>query len=826
MTVSTGTRLGPYEILAPLGAGGMGEVFRARDPRLGRDVAIKVLAREASESPERRLRFEKEARAASALNHPSIVSIYDIGTAEGTTYIAMELVDGATLRDSLSGATTAKRLLDIACPIADGLAKAHAAGIVHRDLKPENVMISKDGFVKILDFGLAKLAETEERNVSEIPTGTTPGMVMGTVGYMAPEQATGKPVDFRCDQFSLGTILYELASGKRAFRRETSAETLVAIIRDEPEPLGQLSPKLPPPLRWIIERCLSKDPEQRYASTRDLARDLAMLREHLPEATSSGEMHAPALEEGEAAPSFQRLSFQRGTILSARFAPDGRTVIYGASWDGNPTKLYSTRPESPESSALMLPDAEILAISANGMMAISLERHWSGRFIWSGTLAQVSMLGGAPREILEDVQWADWSPDGSALAIVRNVSGKIRVEYPIGNVLYETAGWISHPRVSPDGTLVAFLVHPVHGNDMGSVCAVDRNGKLRELTSDWVTTYGLAWSKNGREIWYTATRAGVARTIWAVSLAGETRMLLRTPGELTIHDISKDGGVLVTSDNGKVGIVGLPPGQEKERDLSLLDWSRVCDLSADGKTVLFDESGEGSGAAGGVFVRKTDGSPAVRLGDGRAGAFSPDGKWVISQSQLPPHNARLLPVKAGTPRELHHSGLATHAARWLPDGHHVLLLANEPNAGLRLFVQSVDGGEPRAVTPEGTGVGFFPVSPDGKFVVAQGADHQFALYPLDGGDPQPLPTLTPDDRPIRWTPMGNSLYVFRRGDLPSTVMQLDLATGRKERVLDLMPPDPAGIVEIVSVQLTPDAASYAYSYHRILSDLLLVGGLK
>jgi serine/threonine protein kinase/Tol biopolymer transport system component len=826
VTIPAGTKLGPYEILAPIGAGGMGEVYRARDARLGRDVAIKVLSADAADSADRRARFEKEARAASALNHPNIVSIFDIGTADGIVYIAMELVDGATLREFLpSGALPPKKILDIACQVTDGLAKAHDAGIVHRDLKPENVMISKDGFVKILDFGLAKLVENAGENASDFPTGTTPGMVMGTVGYMSPEQAAGRPLDFRSDQFSLGTILYEMAAGKKAFRRDTAAETLVAIIRDEPEPLAQANAKLPPPLRWIVERCLEKDPEERYASTRDLAHDLATLREHLAEATGSGEMPAAGLV-APSVPSFQRLSFQRGTILSARFAPDGRTVIYGASWDGSPTKLFSTRPESPESSALMLPDAEILAISANGMMAISLDRHWAGRFIWSGTLAQVSMLGGAPREILEDVQWADWGLDGASLAIARSVSGKNRIEFPIGTVLYETAGWVSHPRVSPDGTLVAFLIHPVHGNDMGSICVVDRSSRVRMLTSDWVTVYGLSWPRHGKEIWFTATRAGVARAIWSVSLSGETRMLLRTPGELTIHDVSRDGGVLVTSDNGKVGIVGLPPGQEKERDLSLLDWSRVCDLSIDGKTVLFDESGEGSGAAGGVFARKTDGSPAVRLGDGRAGSFSPDGKWVVSLAQLPPHNARLLPVKAGTPRALEHGRLAVHAARWLPDGHHVLLLANEPDAGLKLYIQSVDDGPPRPITPEGTGVGFFPVSPDGKFVVAQGPDHQFSLYSLEGGEPQPIPTLTSDDRPIRWTPMGNSLYVFRRGDLPSTVMQLDLSTGRKERVLDLMPPDPAGIVEIVSVQLTPDAASYAYSYHRILSDLLLVEGLK
>ena len=827
MPVATGTRLGPYEILAPLGAGGMGEVYRARDPRLGRDLAIKVLAREASESADRRSRFEKEARAASALNHPTIVSIFDIGEADGATYIAMELVDGTTLRDAFpSGPMPAKRILDIVCPMADGLAKAHAAGIVHRDLKPENVMVSKDGFVKILDFGLAKLTDAAPENVSEIPTGTTPGMVMGTAGYMSPEQAGGRAVDFRSDQFSLGAILYEMASGHRAFRRDTSTETLVAIIRDEPQALVAANPKLPPPLRWIIERCLAKDPELRYASTRDLARDLAILREHLAEASSSGELRVPDLETAAPEPaSFQRLSFQRGTILSARFAPDGRTVIYGASWDGQPTKLFSTRPESPESSALMLPDCEILAISGSGLMAVSLDRHWAGRFIWSGTLAQVSMLGGAPREILEDVQWADWGPDGSSLAVVRNVSGRHQIEYPIGKVLYQTAGWISHPRVSPDGRRVAFLDHPAPGNDAGSVKIVEADGKVRVLSEGWITAYGLAWGPGGREVWFTATRTGVARAIWAATLSGETRMLLRTPGELTIHDVSKDGGVLVTSDNGKVGIVGLPPGQEKERDLSLLDWSRVSDLSPDGKIVLFDESGEGSGASGGAFIRKTDGSPAIRLGNGRAEAFSPDGKWVASLTLQ--GQASILPVKAGTSRTFEHPGLVAHAARWTPDGKKLLLLANAVGGGLRLFVHALDDAPPRPITPEGCAPGFLPISADGRYIVVQGPDQVFSMYPIEGDEPpQPIPILTPDDRPIRWTPMGNSLYVFRRGELPAQIMRLDLATGRKERVLELMPPDPAGVVEIVSVRLTPDAASYAYSYHRILSDLLLVEGLK
>src|SRR5438876_3478996 len=297
MTLSTGSRLGPYEILAPLGAGGMGEVYRARDERLRREVAVKVLVSELSADPARRKRFEQEARSASSLNHPNIVTIYDIGSTDSTVYIAMELIDGRTLRDlQQDGLLPTRRLLDIAFQISDGLAKAHGAGIVHRDLKPENIMVTKDGVVKILDFGLAKLLLRETTHGDDSATAieqTQPGTVMGTIGYMSPEQASGKPVDFHSDQFSLGSILYELATGNRAFQRDTSAETLTAIIREEAEPVGKINANVPAPFRWILERCLAKDPEERYASTRDLARDVRSIREHLSEASVPGGVPAP-----------------------------------------------------------------------------------------------------------------------------------------------------------------------------------------------------------------------------------------------------------------------------------------------------------------------------------------------------------------------------------------------------------------------------------------------------------------------------------------------------------------------------------------------------
>ncbi|HEY3171438.1 MAG TPA: protein kinase [Thermoanaerobaculia bacterium] len=299
MALPSGTLLGPHEILAPLGAGGMGEVYRARDSRLGREVALKILPAALASDPQRLRLLEHEARSASALNHPNIVTIYEVGRADSTFYIAMELVEGASLRELiLAGPVPLRRLLSIAAQIADGLAKAHGAGIVHRDLKPENLMVSNDGFVKILDFGLAKLIPVRSESVSDLSTSSREEIdasgIAGTVGYMSPEQASGRPLDFRSDQFSFGAVLYELATGARAFRRETPVQTLAAILEDDPEPIASLNSRLPAPLCWIIERCLSKDPDERYASTRDIARDLVALRERLLEAPTETRDTRPA----------------------------------------------------------------------------------------------------------------------------------------------------------------------------------------------------------------------------------------------------------------------------------------------------------------------------------------------------------------------------------------------------------------------------------------------------------------------------------------------------------------------------------------------------
>jgi eukaryotic-like serine/threonine-protein kinase len=857
MPLSPGTRLGPYEIVSPLGAGGMGEVYRARDTRLGRDVAVKVLLPEVSGDDSRRHRFEQEARSASALNHPNIVTVYDVGSVDSTIYLAMELVEGRTLREMLAdGALPSRKVLDVAVQVADGLAKAHEAGLVHRDLKPENLIVSKDGFVKILDFGLAKLTEmTSSDGVSSLQTmagapGTVPGTVMGTVGYMSPEQASGRDVDFRSDQFSFGSILYEIATGQRAFQRNTGAETLTAIIREEPVPVGQANPRVPAPVRWIVERCIAKEPEERFASTKDLARDLRSLRDHLSETSATETIGVPAarprprsawlvpavalvvgavlatlgaklLAGSHPASSeirTQRLTYRRGSILSARFAPDGRSVVLSAAWDGQPMEIYTTRPESPESRSLGLSHASLFSVSSTGDIAVSLG--WRQVVGWEslGTLARVSLEGGAPREILENVMDADWSPDGKELAVVRDTGVARNLEFPIGKRLYETASWMSHPRVSPDGKLVAIVDNPQRGDNIGRLVVFDSNGK-KQLDGPPAAN-GIAWSKDGREIWYAA-----AGSLDATSLSGKRRLVAPfLSGFTVLHDVGRDGRTLIARPMYRREIVGLAPGETTERNLTWLDWSFPTALSSDGKVILFDEQNLPTYQA---YLRKTDGSPAVLLGKYHSIDLSPDGKWALvadaEQRQL-----MLLPTGVGQPRSIAGGTVVYQGCAFFPDGQRIVAAGSEPGHRSRLYVLSLDGSKPRPITPEG--VTLLPtsgtVSPDGRTIPALGPDRRIMLYPAEPGEPRPAPGLQPDELPIRWTPDGRAMWVFRPSEVPTKVYEVDMTSGNRKLWKELTPPDPAGVLTMGPIVMTPDGTSYVYSYRRTLDELVLVEGLK
>jgi Tol biopolymer transport system component len=855
MALSAGSRLGPYEILAPLGAGGMGEVYRARDPRLGREVAIKVLPASFSQDADRLRRFEQEARAAGALNHPNITAVYDIGEAEGSPYIVTELLEGETLRGRLGVGTLAPRkAIDYAVQIAKGLAAAHEKGIVHRDLKPENLFVTRDGRVKILDFGLAKLVQPEDRMPqTEVPTATEPGVVVGTIGYMSPEQVRGGAADVRSDIFAFGAILYEMLSGRRAFSGGSAADTMSAILLKEPPDLSVTNENITPGLERIVKHCLEKSPEERFHSAHDLAFDLealsgvsapsgraAVLAPAAPRtriwfglaglavaaAIAVGAYVAGIKKGSHPPPSFQQITFRRGRIAAARFAPGGQSVVYSAEWEGNPPQLFSTRPGSSEFLTLPVSAATLFAVAPSGELALQLSPRFARAFTRTGTLARAPLAGGAPREVLEGTQWADWSPDGKEFAVVRDFGGKNRLEFPIGKPLYETGGFVSHLRVSPKADLVAFLDHPQHGDDGGSVAVVDTAGKKRTLSSGWGSEQGLAWGPRGDEVWFTATKAGGARSLWAVDLSGRERLLARVTGTLTLHDVASDGRVLLTHDTMRQGILALAPGETKERDLSWLDWSLVRDISADGRTILFDESGEGVGANYSVGLRKTDGSPAVRLGEGAGMALSPDGKWVISIPRGSPAQLVLLPTGSGESRRLTNDSINHVSAAFFPDGKRILTAGNDLGRGVRFYVQDLQGGKARAVSPEGVEVFAVTISPDGERIAAIGPDGETWLYPVAGGRPERAPGVQPGEGPICWSRDGRSLYVQDRTSVPVRLFRVDLATGRREIWKEVSPSDTSGLVGVFGLRAAPEIGAYAYTYGRILSDLYVASGIR
>ncbi len=858
MSLPAGALLGPYEILSPLGAGGMGEVYRARDTRLGRDVALKVLPAAARQDGERLARFEAEARATSALSHPNILTLFDVGRHDGAPYVVFELLDGQTLAERLeAGALPARKALDLARQVAEGLAAAHERGIVHRDLKPGNVFLTRDGRAKLLDFGLAQLAE-DQRGLGD-DGDVTAGRVLGTVGYMSPEQVSGEGADARSDIFSFGVLLYEMLSGRRAFKGSTAVETMHAILRSDPPPF-EPAEALPAAVERILRRCLEKAPEQRFQSARDLAFALDTLSTMslAPLSGSRAALDAPgrrrlfliglgwaaagatatglafsALRDRRPARelAMQRVTFRRGTVDEARFSPDGQTVVMGAAWSGAPVEVFLARLDGPESRSLGLASSDLLAVSAGGELALSLGRRRVGTFVATGTLSRVSLAGGAPREVLEDVQAADWDPAGRELAVVRSQQGRNRLEYPPGRVRFETAGFVSHPRFSPDGKRLAFAEHPVWGDDGGHLVVLElESGEARRLSRGWSSIQGVAWHPSGREAWFTATREGASRALRAVDLSGRERHILRMAGSLTVHDLRADGRVLLGHNQVRREMAARLPGWPEDRDLSWLDYCFPSDLLDDGSALVFAENGEGGGAGYSVWLRRTDLSPAVRLSEGAAMALAPDGRHALANLRYTSDTPQLLLVPTGTgqPRELPRGGVNTQAAAFFPDGQRVLLTAAAPGQPTRLYVQDLAGGLPRPVAPEGTRfpLSARPVSPDGRRAFARDGDGALRLFPLEGGAPEPLPGVEREEEPLRFSPDGLFVYAYRPGQVPARVTRVELATGRRELWLEIHPADRAGVPAITPVQLTADGRGYVYGYRRVLSDLYVVSGLE
>jgi eukaryotic-like serine/threonine-protein kinase len=854
MPMTRGTRLGPYEIVAPLGAGGMGEVYRALDARLGREVAIKVLPASFAADVDRLRRFEQEARATGALNHPNILAVYDIGSHQGAPYVVSELLEGETLRGRIgTAALPHRKAIDYAIQIARGLAAAHDKGIVHRDLKPDNVFVTRDGRVKILDFGLAKLAETGA--AIEAETGllgqprplTSAGTVMGTVGYMSPEQVRGLSVDHRSDIFSFGVVLYEMLTGQRAFRGDSAVETMNAILKEDPAPIGDHGQPLPPALDRIVLHCLEKNPEERFQSARDVAFDLEMLSGHSSQfaatvVPSGGRrwLRAAAVAAlvvaGAAAlflagrstaratsARFEPLTFRRGSVSYARFAPDGRTIVYAANFEGGPLEIYSTQPGSPESRSLEL-KADLQAVSRHGEMAVLLDRPGKDPL-----LARLPIGGGAPREVLENVRSADWAPDGESLAVVRTSGGRDTIEFPIGRVLYRAHGWLSDVNVSPKGDRVAFFEHPIALDSRGNVVVVDLAGKNTTISTGWEDLFGAHWTPSGDEVWFSASgggekTAGTDHGLFAATLSGRVRTVASAPGSLDLEDIAADGRVLLAHGNRRPTIMGLAPGATDESELTWMDFSWIADISPDGRKVLFGEQGVAGGPGYAVYLRGMDRSPAVRLGKGMAESLSPDGRWALA-IDLVENRLIVLPTGAGEPRVLpRHATKAYSWAGWFPDGKRILFAGFEEGKGQRMFVQDLTGGPARPITPEGVAERANTLTSDGKWLVER-SKGLLARFPIDGGEPQPVKGAQPEDSPIIWRDGGRVLFV-RQGRLPARIYALDVDTGQRTLVREIAPRDTVGVDGVVDIRLTPDAKSYAYVYIRSLNSLYQVTGLR
>ncbi len=830
----------------------MGEVFRARDERLGRDVALKLIRPASSANPDHLRRFELEARAAAALNHPNIVAVYDIGINDGSPYIVCELLEGKTLRQRLAeGALPVRLAVDYSLQIVQGLIAAHDRRIVHRDLKPENLFVTTDGRVKILDFGVAKLQPAPEdsgRSAEELTTVTKSGSVIGTVAYMSPEQLRGKAVDHRSDIFSVGAILYEMLTGRRAFRGETEVDTITAVLREDPPEIHLEEASVPVSFQQVVRHCLEKEPGTRFQSARDLAFALETLadasggrgvRFRAPRAkivawAIAGMLLVATLlllgnqwRQRTPSPSYRRLTFEQGTVYSARFAPDFRAIVYGAAWNGRPLQLFSAVGDSLSTQPLNLTDANLLAVSPTGELAVTLRgSHMAHLETAGGMLARTPLAGGSPREVLEDVAWADWDANGE-LAVVHHVQGRDRIEYPIGHVLYQSNGWISHLRFSPQGDKFAFMDHPAPWDDRGFVSLIDGGSHARVLSSESSSEAGLAWSPDGKEIWYTAAEKSNNRDLLAVNLSGKTRRILELPASMTLEDVAPDGRVLVSLDAERLAMA-TTARDGKPVDLSWHDWSVAKDISRDGQSVLFEEGSEAAGAHYSLAIRKMDGTAPVQLGEGSGGGLSPDGKWAIAIIPGRPGQVKLVPLGPGQARTIAVPGLEeiyNGSAHFLADGKRITVNANEPGHGPRCYLLSLDGGKPIPITPEGITGGL--VSPDGQFVLRANDAGIVAVYPIAGdGSPRPIPDLEPGFVPLQWSEDNSSVYGYRPGQVRTKVYKVNLTSGDQTVIQELQPETTAGVANVAPVVVTRDGSRFAYSYYQVFSVLYIISGLR
>jgi serine/threonine protein kinase/Tol biopolymer transport system component len=864
MPLASGTKLGPYEIQSPLGAGGMGEVYRARDTRLERTVAIKVLPQHLSANPDLKQRFEREARAISSLNHPRICTLHDVGHQDGVDFLVMECLEGESLADRLKkGPLALKESLRIGIEVCEALEAAQRAGIVHRDLKPGNIMLTKNG-AKLMDFGLAKAALSGLAPSSSAPllsaaktmSGATPlspltsaGMVIGTIQYMSPEQIEGKEADARSDLFALGAVLYEIATGKRPFDGKSQLSVASSILENDPASIRTIKPQTPVTFERVVSSCLAKNPDDRFQTAHDVRLELEWIAEDLPQlrvpsAGKTGRLSAKALpwivtagvlvaggalflrQRERPIPHYTSVSFREGMLSGARFSHDGQTIVYSGKWEGEPSQISVARIGSPESRPLGISSAEVASVSPWDQLAVFLGCEEIYFLTCGGTLATVDLAGGSPRTLAEHVAQADWHPDGKRMVISVLTPEGARLEFPPGHVLFQqSAGWIGHPRFSPDGSRIAFENHPILGNDEGSIDLVEMNGSHTVLSTA-ASVEGLAWSPDGREVWFAGTKtSGWADTILAVTPAGKERAILSLPS-VRLHDISKDGRVLLSRETWRRQIRGLFPGDKAEHPYSWLDDTEVTAMSADGRFITIYEAGEiyyleNNSLA---YYRGTDGSSAVRLGVGTA-AISPDGRWVLiaSNHANPKLPLQLQPIGPGASKDLPTSGLiAFDHYVWSDDGRSIVYEGETDERRWNIYKQAVAGGAPVLVKSDARDT--YPVvSPSGDVVALREARGGISLYRGNESQPVPVKAASGNEYPIRFVKSGKALLVAEQTGDELALTVIDLASGHRETWKRI--PDDYGSRANQLFVATPDLKYYAYPFPRYSSVLYTVENL-
>jgi Tol biopolymer transport system component len=848
-----GRRLGQYEVRSFIGAGGMGEVYLAHDTRLKRDVALKCLPPHVASDSSARARLEREAHLLATLNHPNIAAIYGVEQSDDVIALILELVEGQTLAERV---LPIREALGIARQIGDALEAAHGKGIIHRDLKPANIKVTPGGLVKVLDFGLAK-AINEEAQPSETSGSerTRAGVILGTTAYMSPEQARGKPLDRRTDVWAFGCVLYELIARRAAFAGDTASDCLVRVLESEPD-WARLPPDTPESIRRLLRRCLQKDPALRLHDIADARLEiaeaegpppddmprrarrpwrLALLASGLAVAVTAAGYVASRIVAGPTVGVVTQLTFRNGIIGRARFAPDGESVVYGAAWNGEPYRLYTTRLGSALSRALDLGPADLIALSKQGQIAVSLSRPAIDGWEPHGTLAVTALAGGTPRELYADVVGADWSPDGTAMAVVRRIGDGARLEFPVGTVVHQAA-LILPPRISPDGRQVCFFAGPAYGE----LWVAERGGSARRLAASLGRGGHCAWTPDGREIFAESGGGDMHMTLEAIDLSGRRRAVASYTGFVQIEDVAPDGKVLISAGVLRYSVHG--SGGGRERDLPVFGATRAYHVAGDGASVLLWDNSPGAGRDR-VFLGRMDGTPAVPLGPGAPAAMLPDGQWaaVIGDgltNQRIRNKLTLFPTRLGTARTIDlpidldpFGGSALGRPEWSrrsyefsADGTRLLIPSGRaPDRPARVYVYDLPASSMKAITPEGI-TGPAVLSPDGRFVAVNDSAG-LRVYAVDDGTDRVLPGTVEPGAVAAWTPDGRSLLTIEvHGDL-ARVFRRDVVSGSRELAREIRVQDASGVTSL-DFLVSRDGRAYAYTKLVRLTNLFVVEGLR